>query len=147
MYVVAPTEQHPLNPQIIILYLICLNNESVFFQQRAMTSYILNCEIAISVIIVTTTVLKCRSNGFLVKMALLRTNWPDSMFHFSLIRSLVLTALLLCCSLFSYQSGEEDWEPASHMLSLAHCRQMLANEKQESIATVSTEKKNISFHS
>ena len=69
--------------------------------------------------------------------SLTRTNWPDSTVLFSLIRSVVLTDESLCCSLFSDQTGEEEREPANRMLSLGHCRRILANEKQESIATVS----------
>ena len=61
------------------------------------------------------------------------TKWPDSL--------LSRCCSSLCCSLFSYQSGEEDWEPTNHMLSLGHCHQILANNKQESIATVSMKKK------
>ena len=57
-----------------------------------------------------------------------RTYWPDSKFHFSLVHSFVLTHQSLCCSLFSYQIGEEDWEPANCMLSRGHCRWILANE-------------------
>ena len=45
---------------------------------------------------------------------------------------LMLTDWSLCC----YQSGEEDWEPANRMLSLGHCRWILANEKQESTGCV-----------
>ena len=44
-------------------------------------------------------------------------------------RSFVLTDLSLRCSRFSYQSGEEDWQPANRVLSLGHCRWILANEK------------------
>ena len=77
--------------------------------------------------------------------SLTRTNWPDSTFHF--VCSFVFTDWSLCCSLFSYQSGKEDW--ANHMLNLGHFRWISANEKQESIATVSMkkkqQKKNISF--
>ena len=68
-------------------------------------------------------------------------NWPDATFHFSL----VLTDESLCCWLFSYQSGEEDWEPAKRILSLGHCRQILANEKRGSVATVSMKKKPFHF--
>ena len=79
-------------------------------------------------------------------MAGLRTtNWPDSTFHFSLVCSFVLTDESLCCSLFSYQSGEEDCEPANQMLSLGHSHRILASEKQESIATVSMKKKTFHF--
>ena len=67
------------------------------------------------------------------------TSFPVSL----LSRSFVLTDQSLRCSLFSYQSGEEDWEPANRMLGLGHCRRILANEKQECIATVSMKKKNI----
>ena len=87
---------------------------------------------------------RLRANQF-EGTTLTRTNWPDSTFHFSLVRSVVLTDESLCCSLFSYQSGEEDWEPANHTLSLEHCRWILANEKQESIATVSLKKKTFHF--
>ena len=69
--------------------------------------------------------------------SLTRTNWPDSTFHF--VCSFVFTDWSLCCSLFSYQSGKEDW--ANHMLNLGHFRWISANEKQESIATVSMKKK------
>ena len=76
-----------------------------------------------------------------------RLMWPDSTFHFSLsfFHSFVLSDESLCCSLFSYQSGEEDWESANHMLSLRHCLRILASLKQESIATISM-KKNKTFH-
>ena len=68
-------------------------------------------------------------------------------FHVSLLsRLFVLTDELLCCVvvLYSYQSGEEDWEPANRTLSPGHCRRILArflSEKQESRATVSMKNK------
>ena len=52
-------------------------------------------------------------------------------FPVSLLSQLfVLTDHSLCCSLVSYQSGEEDLELANPMLSLGHRRWILANEKQ-----------------
>ena len=55
-------------------------------------------------------------------------NW----FHVSLLSRLFFRSHRQVAVLFSYQSGEEDWEPANRMLSLGHCRWILANEKQES---------------
>ena len=81
-----------------------------------------------------------RTNDFLMQ-----TIWPDSPFHFSLVRSFVLTDESLCCSLFSYQW----WGGLRVGQSYAGSRTLLSNFGQWETGMHSNrfhEKKKKTFH-